>query len=54
PNIAVDYMICTTCSAEAFTWLAETFACQNCGEKEYISISASRRTADDADGKSMQ
>ena len=35
--VYIDYMICTTCSTEAFSWLAESFSCPNCGSDDYAS-----------------
>lgn len=32
----VAYMICHTCYAEAFSWMAAAFACPFCGGTEYM------------------
>jgi hypothetical protein len=32
----VDYMVCSGCEDEAFTWMAEVFPCPNCGGTEYV------------------
>jgi hypothetical protein len=31
----IDYMVCGGCKAEAFTWMAEVFACPTCGDMNY-------------------
>ena len=35
PDTVIDYMICTTCGAEAFAWLADAFCCPACGSDKY-------------------
>jgi hypothetical protein len=35
PDVYIDYMVCSTCSAEAFSWLAEIFSCTFCGGDDY-------------------
>jgi hypothetical protein len=32
----IEYMICSDCDNEAFTWMAEIFACPNCGGEAYV------------------
>jgi hypothetical protein len=32
----VDYMVCSGCDDEAFTWMAEIFCCPNCGGTQYV------------------
>jgi hypothetical protein len=34
-EVDINYMICTMCNTEAFTWMAEVFACFYCGSTEY-------------------
>jgi hypothetical protein len=52
PNVAINYMICSTCSTSAFTWMAEAFSCPNCGDSEYVHpISDDKHAADDTGGR---
>lgn len=48
----IDYMICNTCHAEAFTWMAETFDCPACGGSEHVFpiFADTQHPADDEDG----
>lgn len=34
--VDIDTMVCTTCGAESFAWLAEVFACPVCSNIEFI------------------
>jgi predicted nucleic-acid-binding Zn-ribbon protein len=38
PDINIEYMICSICSTEAFSWLAEVFSCPVCGSDDYSSV----------------
>jgi hypothetical protein len=35
PNIYVNTMVCSTCSTETFSWLAESFNCAVCNDNNY-------------------
>jgi hypothetical protein len=41
PNTFVSYMICSTCSAETFSWLAESFNCAVCNDNNFALPHAS-------------
>jgi len=32
----LDTMVCTSCEAQAFTWMAESFVCPDCGGRCYV------------------
>jgi hypothetical protein len=36
PNTFVSYMICSTCSAETFSWLAESFNCAVYNDNKFV------------------
>jgi predicted adenine nucleotide alpha hydrolase (AANH) superfamily ATPase len=40
PNVSISYMRCSTCSAETFSWLAESFNCAVCNGNEHVSPQA--------------
>ena len=57
-NSDVDYMVCSDCQTETFTWMAEVFACPTCGGNKYVfPIFAGETTqqhlADGEDGNSV-
>jgi hypothetical protein len=35
PEIAINYMACSSCGTEAFAWLADVFSCPVCGSDTY-------------------
>lgn len=32
----IDFVVCANCGTEAFSWMAEVFACPACGGWEYV------------------
>jgi hypothetical protein len=35
PEIAINYMVCSSCGTQAFAWLADLFSCSVCGSDRY-------------------